>query len=215
MSGNANRSPQKKHIELVEKSSPKLDRRVRRTRDALGDALMALMEEKPFDEITVQHVLDRANVGRSTFYAHFRDKDDLFISDSEEFFDLMSQHLSQSHDPSNRVAPVLEMFSHLTDVRQFYAALVAAGKTHVVHEMGRRYFARGIDQRLKHLAPWLKPVQRSAAAQMYAGALLSLMSGWIQRGMVESPKAMDELYHQMVWSGIGSPERRSAGAASR
>ena len=43
------------------------DARVRRTRDALGDALVALMHEKPFDSITVQDVLDRANVGRSTF----------------------------------------------------------------------------------------------------------------------------------------------------
>lgn len=45
----------------------KTDARVRRTRDALGDALVALMQEKPFDTITVQDVLDRAHVGRSTF----------------------------------------------------------------------------------------------------------------------------------------------------
>jgi AcrR family transcriptional regulator len=57
-------------------SKKKTDARVRRTRDALGDALVALMQEKPFDTITVQDVLDRANVSRSTFYTHYSDKDD-------------------------------------------------------------------------------------------------------------------------------------------
>jgi AcrR family transcriptional regulator len=54
-------------------SKKKTDARVRRTRDALGDALIALMQEKPFDTITVQDVLDRAHVSRSTFYSHYSD----------------------------------------------------------------------------------------------------------------------------------------------
>ena len=70
----------------AETSTPKIDRRVRRTRDLLGDALVALMQEKPFETITVQHVLDRARIGRSTFYTHYRSKDDLFLSDLEDFF---------------------------------------------------------------------------------------------------------------------------------
>ena len=48
----------------------KADPRVKRTRDALGGALLSLIGEKPFAEITVQDVLDRANVSRSKFYAH-------------------------------------------------------------------------------------------------------------------------------------------------
>lgn len=56
-----------------------------RTRDTLGDALVALMHEKNFDEITVQDLLDRAGVGRATFYVHYRDKQDLFLSDVEDF----------------------------------------------------------------------------------------------------------------------------------
>jgi len=55
----------------TEASTPKIDRRVRRTRDALGDALLKLMQEKAFETITVQQVLDRAGIGRTTFYAHY------------------------------------------------------------------------------------------------------------------------------------------------
>src|SRR6266702_1282500 len=56
------------------------DRRIQKTRKLLHEALGALIREKPYDEIVVKEILDRANVGRSTFYTHFRDKDELLAS---------------------------------------------------------------------------------------------------------------------------------------
>src|SRR5438045_1335236 len=82
----------------------KIDRRVLRTRDRLGDALVALMQEKPFDAITVQEVLDRAGVSRSAFYVHYRDKEDLFLSDVDEFLEAMATMLSRRKEKSKRVA---------------------------------------------------------------------------------------------------------------
>src|SRR6185312_7459123 len=113
---------------LLAASKKKTDARVRRTRDALGDALIALMQEKPFDTITVQEVLDRAHVSRSTFYTHYSDKDDLLMSDAEEFFEALSMALSQHGDKSDRVFPVREFFAHLSDVQPFVKALVKSGK---------------------------------------------------------------------------------------
>lgn len=49
----------------------KADRRSERTRQLLNAALIELMLEQRYDEITVQDIIDRANIGRSTFYAHF------------------------------------------------------------------------------------------------------------------------------------------------
>src|SRR6202140_3209752 len=99
-------------------STPKIDRRVRRTRDALGDALITLMQEKPFETITVQQVLDRAGIGRSTFYAHYRDKNDLFLSDLEDFLGSMSTLLLRQREASNRVAPVRELFAHVAEMHR-------------------------------------------------------------------------------------------------
>src|SRR5207248_2698170 len=56
------------------------DRRVARTQKLLRDALHSLIRERDYDSIAVKEILDRANVGRSTFYMHFRDKDDLLAS---------------------------------------------------------------------------------------------------------------------------------------
>ena len=76
-------------------------------------ALLELMLEKPIDEVTVQEVLDRASVGRSTFYLHFRDKNDLLLSQLEMFLATMSNMLSLRKEKSHRVVPVEEMFAHI------------------------------------------------------------------------------------------------------
>ena len=185
-------------------SNKKTDARVRRTRDALGDALIALMQEKPFDTITVQEVLDRAQVSRSTFYTHYSDKDDLLMSDSEEFFEALSMALSEHSDKSERVFPVKEFFNHLANVQPFYKALVKSGKFQENMELARGHFARGIERRLSEL-PRAKSIpinERSAIAFTHAGALLSLLAWWLDRGMREPPEQMDELFHRMVWNGL-------------
>jgi AcrR family transcriptional regulator len=191
------------HLRLAP-SKKKTDARVRRTRDALGDALIALMQEKPFDTITVQDVLDRAHVSRSTFYTHYSDKDDLLMSDAEEFFEALSMALSQHGDKSDRVFPVREFFAHLSDVQPFFKALVKSGKYHENMELARGHFARGIERRIAEL-PRGKNIpanQLPAIAFAHAGALLSLLSWWLDRGMRESPAEMDELFHRMVWNGL-------------
>ncbi len=180
------------------------DARVRRTRDALGDALVTLMQEKPFDTITVQDVLDRAGVGRSTFYSHYSDKDDLLMSDAEEFFEAVSMLLSERGDTTDRVFPVREFFGHITEAKQFVDALVSAGKFNDNMELARGMFARGIEKRLAELprGQSIPESDRPAIAFAHAGALLALLTWWIDRGMKQTPAEMDQLFHRLVWQGV-------------
>jgi AcrR family transcriptional regulator len=182
----------------------KMDRRVRATRDGLGDALIALMHEKPFETITVQHVLDRAKVSRSTFYSHYSDKNDLFLSDVEEFFEMFSTVLIRRGDTSNRVAPVQEFFSHVADMRQFISSMTGSEKVRDVMELGQGHFARAIDQRLAALSATrsLSATRRSAIAHASAGSLFSLLDWWLRHGGSSTPAQMDALFHQTLWSGI-------------
>jgi len=177
-------------------SGNKVDRRVRRTRDSLGDALRALVEEKPFDDITVQEVLDRAGVSRSAFYEHYKDKEDLFLSDCDDFFEWMATWLQRTGDTSGRVAPVRELFAHVADVRSFFEALQASGRAQDILELGQAHFARGIEERLASRGGPLEG--RAARSQALAGALLALLPWWVQRGMKETPAEMDGLFHRMV-----------------
>jgi AcrR family transcriptional regulator len=185
---------------------PRLDRRVRRTRDALGDALVALITETPFDTIKVRDVLDRAGVSRSTFYTHYRDKNDLFLSDVEEFWERMAERLSVRGEASDRVAPVRELLEHAGGMGGFRLALVASGRMEDVLDLGRGHFARGIERRLTE-APrtgaW-PAAQRAALAQALAGALMSLMTWWLDHERAGSPAEMDALFHRLVRAGAGS-----------
>src|ERR1700675_2416626 len=101
-----------------DKQRRKPDRRIRRTRSLLSDALVALMQEKSIDKITVQDVLDRATVGRSTFYLHYRDKDDLFLCVLEDGLEMWSTALLMKQEKSYRVAPVAEFFMHVGDAKK-------------------------------------------------------------------------------------------------
>jgi len=181
------------------------DRRIRRTRGRLGDALIALIQEKPMDQVTVQEVLDRASVGRSTFYLHYRDSDDLFLSVLEDGLEMWTTALSRKQEKSRRVAPVEEFFAHVASARKLYRALVDAGRIHAFFELAQGYFARGIARRLQEMGP-ASLVQRELDARSHAlaGNLLSLLKWWLDRGAKESPRAMDELFHQMVWKGLAA-----------
>ena len=204
MSKNERSRLQKPERPQREKQRRPPDLRVRRTCERLGSALIALIQEKPINDVTVQDVLDRASVGRSTFYLHYRDKDDLLLSQLEMFLEMMSTALSVRKEKSNRVAPVTEMFAHIGNENKIYRMLAESGHLHEFFDLAEGYFSRGIQQRLLESGRMKSVPQRELAARAaaLAGSLLSLLRWWLDRGEKETPAAMDELFHRMVWSGL-------------
>src|ERR687893_2956576 len=92
----------------------KSDRRSRRSRRLIVDALLALMQEKRYDRITVQEIIDRADVGRSTFYAQFRNKEDVLVSEIERVLGLLHEERRASEgDPAVHLLPGAEFFRHV------------------------------------------------------------------------------------------------------
>ena len=187
-----------------QKQRRKPDRRIRRTCERLGSALVALIQERPIDDVTVQDVLDRASVGRSTFYLHYSDKDDLLLSQLEQFLETMSTALSVRKEESHRVVPVAELFAHIGSQKKLYRALADSGRLNDFFDLAQGYFARGIERRLTESKCLSKLPQRELGARASAlgGSILSLLRWWLGRGAKESPRAMDELFHRMVWNGL-------------
>jgi len=191
---------QKKQV----KQRRKPDKRSRRTHERLGSALVDLIQEKPIDNVTVQEVLDRASVGRSTFYLHFRDKNDLLLSQLEKFLEMMSNALSIRKEKSHRVVPVAELFAHIGSQKKLYRALADSGRLDDFFDLAQGYFARGIEQRLREsgLCSNLLHQEFGARSCALAASLLALLKWWLDRGAKESPQSMDELFHRMVWKGV-------------
>ena len=199
------------------------DLRIRRTRGRLSNALVQLMRDKPINQITVQEVLEQAGVGRSTFYLHYRDKNDLLLDLMENGMEMWSNALSKTKEKSHRLVPVEEFFAHAASAMPFYWALIDSGRIHSFFDLAQGCFARGIARRLKEIHPPnlvssnLLPAnpgrknldstnkagrELDAHSHALAGNLLSLLKWWLDHGAKESPREMDQLFHQIAWKGL-------------
>src|SRR3954454_11650685 len=172
----------------------KADRRSERTRQLLNGALIELMLEQRYDEITVQDIIDRANIGRSTFYAHYLDKEDLLVSGFTRVLDTLSEHPHQRDSGADQ-APLslVRFFQHVQSNHQLYKALVRGGGIDRLFKKSHQYMRRNIEQ---HLAELIPPGQPPAAplpmvADYLAGAILSMLTWWLDNEMPYTPEQMD------------------------
>ena len=101
-----------------------MDRRQQKTRKAIFQAFSTLLERKPFEQITVQQIIDEANIGRSTFYAHFQTKDELLRAMCTDIFQhVFSEELmaEQTHDfssDSSLRSKVTHILYHLREKKE-------------------------------------------------------------------------------------------------
>src|SRR5262249_12888423 len=127
------------------------DRRIEKTKNLLHEALGSLIREKPYDTIVVQEILDRANVGRSTFYMHFRDKDELLVSGIHDM--LRSVHKTESPSSGNRYQRIIRfsrpIFEHIQRHRHMGAAKMGTRGRAVIHEHLQKVLAELISNDLK------------------------------------------------------------------
>lgn len=132
---------------MVTHGTPDTDRRVKKTKKLLYDALGELIREKPYEDIAVQAILDRANVGRSTFYTHFRDKDELLVSVICSLLESvqMSVKFPSAGKPYERIINFsIPVFEHIYQHRRAGAVMVAARGRTVVHERLRTIVAKRV-----------------------------------------------------------------------
>ncbi|MFB9237844.1 TetR/AcrR family transcriptional regulator [Plantactinospora siamensis] len=182
------------------------DRRVRRTRASLAEALTELILQRGYEAITVQDLLDRADIGRSTFYAHFRDKEDLLLSC---FDDLRAElrreldELSPHGGPPDPAQPSIVVFAHAYRHRRIYRALCGRGGGTVVP---RHLHALIGDALRPHLAPHLAaagatiPVE--VVAEFYASGLLGVLTWWVGAGFPHGPAELARMYGAMANPGV-------------
>lgn len=182
----------------------KTDRRSNRTRQAVRKALIELILEKHYDEITVQDIIDRADVGRSTFYSHYRDKEDLFRADWEKFLNFLIQHINFENIEEGGFVPIRMLFQHLIDFHPFYRAIVKSRKADQLFKIGQNYLAKGIETKLMLLLPnqQLSIVPAPILSNYLANEIFTHLRWWLDQNMPYTPERMDEIFHHLVMPGI-------------
>lgn len=198
------------------KSQKLMDRRVARTRNLLQDALVSLIAEKGYDAITVQDILDKADVGRSTFYAHFLDKQDLLMGGLERLkAALAEQQRAALKEPSVRhadpgawkerpLAFSLPMLLHVKSHHRLYKAFVGRQSGTMVMLHIQRMLAdlarEEISARIPRKALSRLPIE--AAVQSTVGAYLALLAWWMDQKMPCTAEELDGMFQRLALPGL-------------
>ena len=183
----------------------KPDRRSQRTRRLLTNALGELMFEKRFDAILVQDILDRADVGRSTFYGHFSSKEALLYSSLGEMLHSLELHIAQK-DGAATLLPSLGLFRHVKEHQRLYKALFSSNSLEPMARNLQQQLAQLVESNLTALLPTGRrpAVPLPILADFVAGAFLTLLRWWIEGNDVYSPEQIDAMFQQMVLPGVKS-----------
>jgi AcrR family transcriptional regulator len=142
-------------IEQKSKSVPKTgqdteDRRAARTQRMIKQALMELMHSMRYEDITVQHIIDRADVGRSTFYAHYSDKDEVAKQLLEEMMESITRGVKSGTEEKSAAFPIAEMFRHLQSQQLSAHGVWQSNRGRdYLFSVGQAYWNRRIERELK------------------------------------------------------------------
>jgi AcrR family transcriptional regulator len=187
------------------------DRRTRRTRRAIVDALIALMQERRFDRISVQEIIDRADVGRSTFYAHFRDKEGVLTSEFVRVIAALHEQIEDNGTPDELFLPSLGLFRHVAAQHALFRALVRGHGVEILFGAAQRELQARAERGLTALLAGCNTpaVPVPVLADYLAGTFLSLLRWWLDRRMPHTPEEMEAIYRRLVMPSV----REIVGAA--
>ena len=176
--------------------SPSPDRRVRRTRESLRNALLALLVERGWDAIDVNALCDRADVARSTFYLHFANKEELL----ESGFGDMHAMLVDGADRGvarlpHRLAFVGGLVAHVHEQREAFRAILGRRSGHFVQERFRELLVEMVEA--ERLARGGRSWQSHAVSSYLGGALFQLLVWWLGAGRPHNPQEIEALFHEL------------------
>jgi AcrR family transcriptional regulator len=190
---------------MIEK---KQDRRVQRTRTMLYDALLDLIIEKGYEAITIQDIIDRANVGRSTFYAHFLDKEQLLLGSIDQLRVFLKEqcamHSLTGLSGEYRFGFSLAMLQHVQSHKKIYRAvagkqsgvLVLYHMQHMLNDIAREEIAAILQNSA------LSEIPNDVAVVFVVNTFWSLLSWWMENNMPCSATDLDRMFHKLAISGI-------------
>lgn len=183
-----------------------MDRRQQKTRYAIFEAFTTLISKKQYNKITIQEIIDEANVGRSTFYAHFETKEELLQTFCQELFD----HVMESAENVQKIkgrysdeeAPesvFCHLLHHLQNNDHNVLVLLASDNGNVF----LNYFKNCLKDLIREQMVNEKLIQELGLPVDYvvnhiAGTFVETVQWWCQNGRRETPEELDRYYQAML-----------------
>jgi AcrR family transcriptional regulator len=188
------------------------DRRVVRSRRLLQDALVALILERGYGAVTVQAVLDRADVGRATFYAHFTSKEALLLSIFDDLRESIHRELAGITPATvarfgEGVGLLQPLFAHAAHNRRLYRALLGSRDGAALLHYLREVLATPLREHLEGaVAAHNRPpptAQIELVVTAFVSAVLGVLVWWLETDLPYTPAEMDRSIERLMSLGVG------------
>lgn len=196
----------------------KLDRRINRTRRSLRNALMSLILEKGYDSVTIEEITRRADVGRTTFYLHYKDKEDLLIENIDatidEFigqissvpFSAWARSLEEDDNLDESLSPVLLAFQHAAENADLYRVMLRGEGVSRAQNQIRSVISNAVREFLQN---WVEKdhliinptVSLDFFTNYFAGSLMGILIWWLEKEMPYDPLEMAIMFQRMFYPG--------------
>ena len=194
----------------------KMDRRVSRTRRNLRNALMALILEKGYDSVTIEEITQRADVGRTTFYLHYKDKEDLLIESIDAIIDDFIQQISsiplsawalsleEADSSKDDLSPVLLVFQHAAENVNLYRVMLRGEGISRAQSQIRNVISTAVRDFLQN---WIEKddlvihptVSLEFFTNYFAGSLMGILTWWLEQDMPYEPLKMAVMFQKMFF----------------
>lgn len=176
---------------LVPLTMSKVDRRILKSQEAIKKAVLELMSEKSFDEITIQDLADRANVNRGTIYLHYVDKFDLLDK-------LMEEHINQLRELGETACEMewrpatLAFFEYFERHYFFFSTMLASKGSPFFRTRFLDFLLDAFKQEVDTTNERNASLSVEVIVQYMGTAYVGIVEWWIANGMPYSPKMMAE-----------------------
>jgi len=191
------------------------DRRVRRTRRALQNALIDLILEKGYDSVTIEEITDQADLGRTTFYLHFKDKDELFMQAVDTIFeDFIEKHeqrwISKEDTPSQDIFSaqlrldgdlLYHIFLHARENADLYKVIFRGEGSAKAMQRFEDISKNEFTKRLNNLPGLEYKVPTEVFAVFFSGTIIKLATWWLEKDQPYAIEDMVRYFQQMFFYG--------------
>ena len=183
----------------------KKDRRTRKTRQVLRGTLLALLKEKRYEDISVQDIIERADVARSTFYVHYLDKDDLLTGQHGIFAENLGQELgAHSGGDGGGTLSSRAWFYHIQAQGDILKIIAKDSALDLAMKTLRGVIYRSVKDGMQTHAQMSvdASVPLPLMIDYLTDTLMTLVKWWFKNGMQQTPEQMDEIFQQLVMPGV-------------
>lgn len=174
-----------------------MDRRQRKSRKAIFEAFTILLRSKRYEQITVQDIIDTADISRSTFYAHFETKDMLLKAMCSDIFDhIFAGDLCEYHDQGPQLqARLAHILWHLQEQRGQVLGILSCESG----ELFMTYFKERLNTLFTlYLQEFPQDVPQDFLLNHLVGSLCEAVRWWVRGGMIQPPEAVAEYYMHCI-----------------